>query len=83
MSYLPLTIQIGRKRSPYNSEDKEVSHTNLAESPNAVCLNGVGHDGNGPNAASPDASNHNFRALMLVGRWSALAGGDGAGRAIV
>ena len=33
MSYLPLTIQIGRKRSPYNSEDKEVSHTNLAESP--------------------------------------------------
>ena len=32
------------------------SHTNLAESPNAVCLNGVCHDGDGPNAASPDAS---------------------------
>jgi hypothetical protein len=24
VSYLALTIQIGRKRSPYNSEDKEV-----------------------------------------------------------
>jgi hypothetical protein len=30
---LALSIQIGRKSSPYNSEDKEVSHTNLAESP--------------------------------------------------
>ena len=27
--------------------------------------------------------NNNFRTLMLVGRWSALAGGDSAGRAIV
>src|SRR4029077_9817339 len=42
------------------------SHTNLAESPNAVFLNGVCHDGDGPNAASPDASNHNFRTLMLA-----------------
>ena len=50
---------------------------------NAVCPNGVGHGGDGPNAASSDASNHNFRTLMLAGRWSALAGGDGAGRAIV
>ena len=30
---------------------------------NAVCLNGVGHDGDGYNAASSDASN--FRTLML------------------
>jgi hypothetical protein len=44
-----------------------VLHTSLAESPDAVCLNGIGHDGDGPNAASPDASNHNFRTLMLVG----------------
>jgi len=36
---------------------------------NAVCLNGVGHDGDGPNAASSDASNHNFRTL--------IGGGDG------
>ena len=29
------------------------------------------------NDASYDAYNHNFLNLMLVGRWSALAGGDG------
>src|SRR5262249_27685975 len=34
---------------------------------NAVCLNGAGHDGDV--AASSDASNHNFRTLMLAGRW--------------
>jgi len=34
----------------------------------------------GWSAASSDASNQNFRTLMLAGRWSAL-GGDGAGRA--
>jgi hypothetical protein len=39
---------------------------------NAVCLNGAGHDGDGPNAASSDASNHNFRTLMIGGRWSAF-----------
>ena len=32
-THLALSIQLGRKSSPYNSEDKEVSHTNLAESP--------------------------------------------------
>src|SRR5215472_19026969 len=37
---------------------------------NAVCLNGVGHDGDGHNAASSDVSNHNFRTLMLAGRSS-------------
>ena len=31
------------------------THTNLAESQNAVCLNGVGHDGDSPNAGSSDA----------------------------
>src|SRR5262245_12900119 len=34
---------------------------------NAVCLNGAGHDSDGPNAASSDASNHNFRTLMIGG----------------
>ena len=58
-----------------------MSHSNLAESQNAVCLNGAGHDGDSPDATSSDASTHNFWTLMLAGRWSALAGGDGAGRA--
>src|SRR5262249_50734111 len=38
----------------------------MESSPNAVWLNGVGHDGDGPNAASPDASTHNFRAVTLT-----------------
>ena len=33
---------------------------------NAVCPNGVGHDGDGPNVASSDASNHNLRTLILA-----------------
>ena len=37
---------------------------------NAVCLNGVGHDGDSPNDASYDVSNHTFRTLMLAGRSS-------------
>src|SRR5215831_4796341 len=35
---------------------------------NAVCLNGVSHDDDRPDAASSDASNHTFRTLMLAGR---------------
>jgi hypothetical protein len=68
MSYLALSIQIGRKSSPYNSEDKEVSHTNLGRAQNAVLLNGLGHDDDSPNDASYDTSNHNFQTLMLAGR---------------
>jgi hypothetical protein len=34
-----------------------VSHTNLAESPNAVCVNSIGHDWDSPNAVSSDAAN--------------------------
>ena len=64
-----LSIQFGRQGG--------VTHQLGGESQNAVCLNGPGHDGDGPDAASSDASNHNFRTLMLAGRWSALAGGDG------
>jgi hypothetical protein len=41
-------------------------HTTWRRAQNAVCLNGVGHDGDGPSAASSDASNHNFRTLMLA-----------------
>jgi hypothetical protein len=33
VSYLALSIQIGRRSSQSNSEEKEVSHTNLGESP--------------------------------------------------
>jgi len=33
VSYLALTIQIGRKRSPYNSEDKEVVTYQLGGEP--------------------------------------------------
>jgi hypothetical protein len=31
-------------------------HTNLAESPNAVCLNSLGHDGDSPDPVSSDAA---------------------------
>src|SRR5262245_31516378 len=34
-------------------------HTNLAGVQNAICLDGVGHDGDSPNAASSDAANPN------------------------
>jgi hypothetical protein len=48
-----------------------VSHTNLARrAQNAVCVNGVGHDGDSPNDASYDVSDHTFRTLMLAGRSS-------------
>ena len=48
-----------------------MSHTNLARrAQNAVCVNGVGYDGDSPNDASYDVSNHTFRTLMLVGRSS-------------
>ena len=44
------------ERSPYNSENKEVSHTpTWRRVQNAVCLNGVGHDGVSPNARGSDA----------------------------
>jgi hypothetical protein len=65
-----LSIQCGRQGG---------GHSNLAESQNAVWLNGAGHDGDSPDATSSDASTHNFWTMMLAGRWSALAGGDGAG----
>jgi hypothetical protein len=71
-----LSIQFGRQGG--------VTHQFWRRAPNAVCLNGVGHDGDdSPNAASSDASTYNFLTLMLAGRWSVLASGDGAGRAIV
>ena len=53
--------------SPYNSEDKEVYTAISRRAQNAVLLNGVGYGGDGHNAASSDASNHNFRTLMLPG----------------
>src|SRR5215472_374945 len=61
-------IQIGRKSSPYNSEDEEVSHIPIwRRAQNAVCLNSVGHDGDdSSNAASSEASTHNFLILMLA-----------------
>jgi hypothetical protein len=57
VSNLALSIQIGRKSSLYNSENKDVTHTHQlgGESQNAVCLNGVGHDDDSSNANSSDA----------------------------
>jgi hypothetical protein len=48
---------------------------------NAVCLNGVGHDGDdNSSAASSDASAHNFLTLMVAGPVAFSAGGDGGRR---
>jgi hypothetical protein len=45
MSYLAPSIQIRRKRSP---------QCGIWQSPNAVYLDGVGHDGDSGNACSSD-----------------------------
>jgi hypothetical protein len=55
-SYLAPSIQIRRKRSSYKIHKKRTCHIPAWRSAqNAVCLNGVGHDRDRPNAGSSDA----------------------------
>src|SRR5262249_18916677 len=50
---LPCALNKDGRRS---SQNRRRRHTNVAESPNAVCLNSLGHDGDSPNAVSSDAA---------------------------